>query len=61
MRLDPSVDPSTPIGELLGREGIRVCYVSTKAGQKQIGIGAPLEFKVLRDELVVSPAPTDSN
>jgi sRNA-binding carbon storage regulator CsrA len=51
IRLDPLVDPATPIGELLGVEGLRVQVNGRKGNQVQVAIFAPDEFLILRDEI----------
>jgi sRNA-binding carbon storage regulator CsrA len=56
IRLDPSVNPSTPIGEILGRDGIQVRVITGRNGRLRIGIDAPSEFEILRDEHLVALA-----
>jgi sRNA-binding carbon storage regulator CsrA len=61
IRLDPSIDPDTPIGELLGKTGIHLTVTQSRRRQVRIGITAPPEFAVLRDELMTTSAKHDSN
>ena len=61
IRLDPSIDPSTPIGEILGQAGIHVRVVAGRSNQVRVGIDAPAELVILRDELVLAEALTRSD
>jgi sRNA-binding carbon storage regulator CsrA len=61
IRLDPSVDLRTPVGELLGQGGIRARVAAIHSSQVRFGIDAPVEFQVLRDELIPNAAPTESD
>ena len=61
IRLDPSVDPSRPIGEILGQAGVRVRVVAARSNQVRVGIDAPAELVILRDELVLAEALTRSD
>jgi len=40
--LDQSVDPRTPMGEILGQPGIRVRVVAGRSNQVRVGIDAPV-------------------
>lgn len=60
IRLDPSIDPDTPVGELLGDAGIHFTVTESRRRQVRIGISAPPEFAVLRDELITTSAVSDS-
>jgi sRNA-binding carbon storage regulator CsrA len=57
IRLDPSVEPATPIGELLSAEGLRIQVNGRQGNQVQVAIFAPDEFLILRDE--IDPARLD--
>ena len=59
--LDPSVDPRTPMGEILGQAGIRVRVVAGRSNQVRVGIDAPSELVILRDELILAAALTGSD
>jgi hypothetical protein len=55
---NPSVDPATPVGVLLGDLEIRLCVTKSRGAHVKLGIDAPLEFEVKRDELI-SNSPKD--
>ena len=48
--LSPDVDPATPVGDLLA-DGIEVRLLDCGRGKAKIGINAPLELAVLREEI----------
>jgi sRNA-binding carbon storage regulator CsrA len=52
IRLDPSVDPATPIGELLGGDELRIRVTSRRGDQVRLAIDAPAELLILRDEIM---------
>ena len=49
LKLDGSVDPSTPIGELF--EQIELTVEETKPSQVRLSVWAPQSIRVLRGEL----------
>ena len=51
IRLAPSLDPATPIGELFARGPIEVVALRTKNTEVKLGIRADLGFLILRSEL----------
>ena len=50
IELSPNVDPATPVGDLLA-DGIEVRLLDCGRGSAKIGVEAPLELTVLREEI----------
>lgn len=52
VNLSESVDPDMTVGELFARGPVAITLLGAKGNQIRIGIGAPLEFNVVREELL---------
>jgi sRNA-binding carbon storage regulator CsrA len=50
IRLDPALDPATPVGTLFANGPIEVVALRVDGSQVQIGITADLGFAILRRE-----------
>jgi sRNA-binding carbon storage regulator CsrA len=52
MYLSPEIDPSTPIGEVLGHYPIRITVDELRSNQAALAVDAPQDILVLREELL---------
>ena len=48
---DASIPPDMKVTDLFGESGIRIKVISVNEGNVKLGIDAPSEFKILRNEL----------